>query len=437
MQHSQTRPTTVRYWIVGVTTLASFMLYWHRTCIAEVLKYDAIVAELSLTSSLTGWTLSGFFLTYALFQVPSGWLSDRLGARAMFSLYIVAWSVCTAGASLAGGFWGMLVARLGLGVAQAGAYPTSGALISRWVPVNRRGLSSGLVTAGGRLGVVVTLALTAQLIADDHMSWRTMMALYGVLGVAVGGLVWIVCRNAPADHPWCNEAERALIARGGATSAPTKPPRVPWRALLTSSSMWLMCVAQFGTNVGWVFLITWMPKYLQALGAEDKHGGRLTGMAQIFGLAGMLMGGWLTDWALHRFGLRWGRCLPMAVSRFVGAAAYLVCMQLQSAWAAALALGFVAFATDIGVGATWGYAQDVGGRSVGSVLGWGNMWGNLGAFASGPLFAAVIATPDKDVKDWNRGLLFLAAAFVVSGLAALGVDATKKISPETDSPPPT
>ena len=86
------------------------------------------------------------------------------------------------------------------------------------------------------------------------------------------------------------------------------------------------------------------------------------------------------------------------------------------------ALCVVAVATDLGTASVWAFKQDVGGRHVGSVLGWGNMWGNLGAAVS-PVALNWIIGPGR----WEACFLACAAAFLVAGVAALGVDATVPI----------
>ena len=83
LQASARAPTRVRYAVIGATTLAGFIMYIDRICIAEIAKLDDFRIGLQLTQQETGAVLSAFFFTYALGQVPAGWLSDRLGARVM------------------------------------------------------------------------------------------------------------------------------------------------------------------------------------------------------------------------------------------------------------------------------------------------------------------------------------------------------------------
>jgi ACS family glucarate transporter-like MFS transporter len=205
-----------------------------------------------------------------------------------------------------------------------------------------------------------------------------------------------------------------------------KAHRVPIKRLAESGSMWLMCLSQLGTNVGWIFLVTWLPRYL-----EEVHRlpigerGLLASIPLMVGWAGMLSGGWFTDRLTRGIGPRWGRALPIVLSRFLAMGAYLVCLFDLGPWAVTAAFAVVAFATDFGNPAMWAFNLDVGGRYVGSVLGWGNMWGNFGAALSPLLLNAVIG----DGGYWNWAFVTCAAAFLFSGLCALGINATVPIAP--------
>jgi ACS family glucarate transporter-like MFS transporter len=433
-------PTGVRYRVLLVTTLASVLLYLDRNCIAELLKYVEVKNALDLSEQEVGWSLSAFFWSYALGQVPSGWLSDRFGARAIMTLYVVAWSGLTALTGLANGFIALFALRLSIGVAQAGAYPTSGAVLSRWMPLAMRGLGSSVVTLGGRAGGAGAPFITTGLILLVD-SWQLVMILYGLLGVTAAALFWAVVRERPEEHPRTNSAERRVIAVGRprAPCEPIRPAvmivehrtafpgRLPVERLIASPSMWLMCVSQFTTNIGWVFLVTWLNTYMtQAKHVDDKTGGWLVTLILLTGMPGMLLGGFVTDAATRAMGLRWGRSLPLAVSRFTAGAAFFVLPWLDSYVTAALAFAAVAFSTDLGVPGCWAYMQDVGGKHVGSILGWGNMWGNLGAAVSPPLLEWLNRS-EGEAPNWNIGFAFCAVSFVISGLVSLGIDATKPI----------
>lgn len=426
------RPTNVRYQILAATTAASIILYLHRIFIAEVLKFDSIRDELQLTDQDLANTFSAFFLSYALFQVPSGWIADRFGRRLSLFMYVVAWSICTALGGFVVGFLSLFLVRLALGFAQAGAYPTSGGLVARWIPLSHRTLASAMVGAGGRVGGIIAPLLTSLLIAQWLVSWRVVMLLYGALGVAVGVWFWIVSRDEPAEHPRCNDAERALIAEGRTASdlaaAKTKI-RAPVREMLTSSSMWCMGLMQFGTNVGWAFIATTWPKYLKDVKhADDVAGGMMSSLIWLIGAIALITGGRATDVLTRYIGLRWGRMAVVIASRLIAAALYGFVLVSNDAWQASIAMAAVVFVCDLGVPATWSFAQDVGGKSVGAVLGFGNMWGNLGAAAATQIYAWADRT--WATSDMSGTLYAAMGGFIVSGLAALGIDSSKPLVPE-------
>jgi ACS family glucarate transporter-like MFS transporter len=250
--------------------------------------------------------------------------------------------------------------------------------------------------------------------------------VFALAGLAVAGLFWFLTRDDLASHPRCNEAEVLLIREGQPPEVPSegrRVSRVPLGALVRNGSMWLMCLSQMGTNVGWVFLVTWLPRYLaEAHKVPIEERGLLASIPLLVGWVGMMAGGWATDTLAQVLGVRWGRALPLALSRFVAAGAYVACLFGVDAYTATLAFAVVAFATDFGLPATWACNLDVGGRHVGSVLGWGNMWGNFGAALSPLLLNWVVGS-----DNWNAGFLTCGAAFLLSGVWSLGINAAVPI----------
>lgn len=425
------QPTRVRYQVIGATTLAAVLLYLDRVCIAEIAKLDDFKSALGLTDQHKGAILASFFFAYALAQTPAGWLSDRFGARRMLPFYILAWSACTLLTGLAGGFVAFIVARSVFGLAQAGCYPTAGSLIKRWIAPGDRGKASSLVSFGGRLGGALAPILTAWLLAD-LLGWRAVLILYGALGILVAVFFWVTFRETPAEHPRCNEAECELIASGDDNDTESKdtgpPPFPPILPLIRSGAMWLMCLLQFGINFGWAFLVSWLPTYLKDIKhVEPKTGGLMSTIILTCGIVGMLLGGPLADFAARKLGRRRGRSLPLVVCYTVGVLAYLSCLRLESAWAFVAAASIVAFVVDMSVPAIWAYMQDVGGKNTAAVFGWGNMWGNFGAGVTILLVPTVLEKWDAN-GDWHEAFMLFSAGFVVAGLAALGINADKKIT---------
>ena len=151
----------VRYFVVFVSMLMSVLLYLDRFCVSFAADY--IREDLDLSQNQVAWMFSIFFWSYALAQVPSGWLSDRYGSRIMLSIYIISWSLFTLLTGIVSGLIGLLIMRLACGLGQAGAYPTSASIVSKWIPLTGRAAASSIVALGGRCGGAIAPVLTALL----------------------------------------------------------------------------------------------------------------------------------------------------------------------------------------------------------------------------------------------------------------------------------
>ncbi len=419
-------PTRVRYLVLGVATANAFLLYLDRICMSAVVQSASFQQELGLGKERIGDVLASFFFAYALGQLPAGWLADRFGPRRMLVAYIALWSICTAATGLASSLAALVAVRAACGLAEAGAYPASALLVSRWFPFHQRGRANSVVSFGGRVGNSLALWLTAGAIAFFG-AWRPVLWIYGSLGLVLALATQIVFRDSPREHPWANEAEREFA--GPPPPGRPKEP-TPWLTLFRHPTLWLLNLGLMGMNIGWAFLITWLPTYLEEVRGLDRvTASRYVSIALAFSLAGMLFGGWWCDGLTSRYGPRWGRRLPFLVGSAVAMAAYLVCPLLSSPVAVAAACGVVAFASDSVLPAVWAVAQDIGGRHVASTLAWSNMWGNFGASAVAKLIPFVLGT-SLHRSDWSEIFWICAGGFVMLGLSALLMDSTKTLRRE-------
>ncbi len=561
------RATRVRWGIVGVTTLASLLLYLDRICVS--FASGSIQQEFDASPAAMSWFLSAFFWSYALFQVPAGWIGQRFGIRIALTLFILAWSLFTGLIGVVGSVATIIVLRLLCGLAQAGAYPCAGKAVRDWLPISQRGTGSSFVAFGGRVGGAIAPLLTGALMLwfaiakagpefqpyeildpakvvqaitapeqkaatdwfrktrtksgpdsdatrlaislananqtqlatffndpqslppflvdlpfdevppdlrrrlqalDDssttiatsketarrfwesalpqHLKkleargWRPTLILFGGLGIFVAAGFWWLFREDPARHPWCNAAEVALIHRDSPEiSVSTAPPAesFPWMSLLTNISLWGNSIMQFLTNVGWIFLVTWLPRYLDEVHHVPVFQRSVMASVPLFaGMFGMLLGGpWTDRWTMW-CGRKWGRSGPIAVSRFLAVSGYVLAVMVMwgwfgpresmtTAWIAVAGMAMVAIATDLGVAATWAFAQDVGGKYTSAVLGWANMWGNLGA-AIAPVVSGMVLGKTPALSDWTLLFFFCGGAFALSGVCACVMDATRPLT---------
>jgi MFS transporter, ACS family, glucarate transporter len=428
------RPTSVRYMVVAVTAVAALWMYIDRVCFSTLAP--DIGKELGVGADEMSFVLAAFFFTYALFQIPIGSLADRYGPRLILTLSIIAWSLCTAATSLATGAVALLAVRLCLGVCEAGAYPAAAGLVRKWASASERGRLSSIVAFGGRIGGAVAPILTAwaavRLLGhgSDDKEWRAVFLLYGLLGLFAAAAFWLVVRDTPAAHPWANEAEAARVPPTG----PNPISATPWPqrllALATSANMWLFGATQFFVNVGWIFLITNLPGYLRdRFGAELEDIGLMQTVPLVASCVGMALGGLFTDLMYRRLGPRWGRSVPIAVVMVLCAVTYLVATLLPTAWTVIGALAVMAFLVDMAIPCVWAFSQDVGGRHVGAALGWGNMWGNLGAAVS-PIVLHLV----RKESGWDVVFVVCAVSFVLAGLCGVNLNALIPVTREEPEP---
>lgn len=427
---SEQAPTNVRARIIGVSMAMAFILYLDRVCLAEIVKSTSFNAEVGLTKSEIGQLLGSFFFAYALFQVPAGWISDRFGARAMLTTYIILWSLFTALTGAVSSFPALLAMRLLCGAAEAGAYPTSNAIIRRWMPLSQRARASSFVTVGGRIGGTLAPVITAWMVVAIGY-WRPVLWIDGAVGIVIAYFYWRVVRNSPREHPDCNDAERALIGHPPVEAPPSlRDLRATLGAFCRSRNLWLLALVGFLINVGWAFLITWLPTYLkEARQVEAVAGGRMVTLVLACGMVGQLCGGWLTDWSTRTFGIRRGRVMPLTTSGLLAGSAYVGCLFVDSAWGIVALCGLVSFAVDMGNPATWAIMQDIGGRVTAATAGWANMWGNFGASLTGFMVPWLAGIARSNEAGQNLVFLVCGGALFASGIAALGLDATKPVVP--------
>lgn len=414
-------PSPRRYVIVGVTAVAALWMYIDRVCVSTLA--DPIQTDLGLTEREKGLALGAFFYTYALFQVPVGSLADRFGRRAVLAACVVGWSVVTAATGVVGGFLGLLAIRLALGVSEAGAYPAAAGLVRQWALPAERGRFSSAVAVGGRVGATVAPFLTAFLAASlfaasavgpSGVNWRGVFVFYGVCGLAVAVVFWLVVR----DHPPGAAAQR------GESLGPTPGALDRLARLAGSRNMWLYSGVQFGTNFGWAPLVTLLPTFLKEVyDVPIGDRGVMQSAALLAGCVGMVAGGFVTDAVNRRYGPRWGRAAPVAAA-LAGCAACLVTVpSLASAWSAVAVLGLMAFLVDLSNPSVWAFAQDVGGKNVGAALGWGNMWGNFGAALS-----PTVLTELRLHYGWGTAFTACAGAFLAAAVCGFLLDAGRPLA---------
>lgn len=425
------------------------MTYIDRVCIMQV--QDDMKRDLGLSSEQFAWAFSAFALAYALFEVPTGWLGDRIGPRKVLTRIVLCWLLFTA---LTGAVWSLaslVTVRFLFGAGEAGAYPNLARGAKNWFPFTERGRAQGLIWTFGRWGGAVAPVLIVALAAPFDAfqllpGWRGAFFLLGLLGV-----LWVVWfnrsfRDTPFEHPGVNEAERALIEGTAyqprndtseehqlevrpATTALTAP--VSWVAILSSPTLWCLSFMYFCSNSGWSFFITYVMPYLKNdLGLEGWTLHLASGAPLFFGGIGCLCGGFLTDFLVPILGRRWGRTLQGLIAYAVGGGCFLFAV-LVTKEHPVLAFGAICLASlvkDFAMGASWSTTIDIGHRYSGTVAGLMNTLGNLGTVVSPPLVMALVsATGGGEANKLSVSLYYYSTMFFVASLCWLFINPRRVI----------
>lgn len=174
------RPTSARYRVLTWLTVAAALAYLCRNAVG--VAESTIREDLGLSLKQSGWFMGAFFWTYAIFQVPGGWLAHRRGTRVALTGFALIWSVASLALGLAPGFWLLLVAQLMMGIAQAGIFPASCHSISHWIPLARRSFSCGVLATGMQVGAILAGVLTGPLIGE--IGWRWVFLVFALPGIA-------------------------------------------------------------------------------------------------------------------------------------------------------------------------------------------------------------------------------------------------------------
>jgi len=410
------RPTSTRYQVVALLCAAAIIAYLSRNCLS--VAQGKISEELSIPLVPMGWVMGTFFWSYALGQIPAGWLGHVWGSRGALAVYAAVWSLACGAMGLASGFWMLVAVQFVFGLGQAGLFPCAAAVISHWLPASRRAMSSGLLAGSQSLGGALGSALTGGLLAGvlfglqiPAWTWRGVYALYALPGLlwAVLFLIWF--RDRPTEHRRVNQAELAIIAAAVA-QRPSDADRTgtPWSAVVSSLDMWLIFGQQFFRAAGYIFFATWFPKFLQETrGVSLEAAGALTALPLLAVVAGSPSGGLVVDYLWNRTGSRrLSRQVVAVGAMLVSAACIAAAYFIADAVPAVLVISAGSFAA--GFGGSCGYTVTIekAGRHVAPIFGAMNMCGNIGA-AICPVVVAWIA---ERTGQWNLVLLFFVAVYL-------------------------
>ncbi len=435
LAQAQSRPTHVRHGVLAGLSLVAAIAYSQRQLMSVVA--GPVGSELALDETELGSVMASFFVGYAVFQIPSGWLADRWGSRKSLAVFATLWSLAAGSMAVANSYASLAALWFIAGSAQAGVFPCAASSIRRWLPGTRRAFGSGALASAMSLGGALSAYLAGRLLG--WVDWRSLFLMFSVPGLAWAVGWWFWFRDSPAEHQAANAAERRWIASD--TIDPTEstpqhvsPAPVPWREMFTSVSMWAICAQQFFRAAAYIFFATWFPTYLaKGRGVSLESAGELTSLPLVAVVLGSPLGGTASDWLLKRTGSRrLSRCGLSAMSMTLCAALIVAAYFVEDARLAVLVISGGSFCAAFGGVSAYTITMDMGGRHVATVFSVMNMCGNIGA----ALFPPAIGWFVDKTGRWEEVLLVFAAIYIAAAVCWLLLNPRRAIFKDVPNPMP-
>ena len=270
------------HWLVLFMLILAYVLNFLDRQIISILAVP-IQKEFALTDTQLG-LLGGiaFGAVYSVLTLPAAWLADRLSRSGILAAALFIWSGFTAACGMATGFVGLFIARMGVGVGEAGGVAPAYSLIADIFPARQRARALALFSCGIPIGAAAGVLFGGYI--AKTVDWRFAFISIGVAGMMLAPLFKLAVKDPPRRQADGNGAAPTLGQVFGIVAA--KP------------SFWLLSMgAGFASLVGYG-LIFWLPSFLfRSVGMDLFTASQFLAAIVLFGgVTGMALGGVLADW---------------------------------------------------------------------------------------------------------------------------------------------
>ena len=393
-------------WGVWMLALSVFLNYVDRGALA--IAMPQMKGELALDQNQLGLMASLFFWTYALMQIPSGWLVERFDVKWVLAIGFAIWSLATGFTGIASTFTSLLVMRLILGVGESVAYPAYSKIIATRFPPESRGFPNALIDAFSKFGPALSTLIGGLVVAE--FGWRPFFLFMGI-----GGLVWLV--------PWMMWKSDSDTVQTTKTKQPVF--FVSFSEILNRRECWGTMFGLFSLNYSWYFLIFWFPSYLVMERGFSQEKMAVMGSIPfwLLGASSMLTGWWSDRLVKNGRSATWIR-KGFISGGLTGVAILLLFAGVPDANLALAAVTLAGVSMGFASSNNWAVTQILAGEAgAGKWTGIQNAFGNLGGVVSPWLTGYIV----KETGSFY--LAFLTTSIVLVLGAALYLILIPKVQP--------
>ncbi|WP_333992827.1 MFS transporter [Burkholderia orbicola] len=413
-----TPPSRKRLLILALLFVTVVINYLDRSNLS--IAAPELFKELNIDPVHAGLVFSAFGWTYALMQIPGGWLVDKVSPRVLYAGALALWSAATLLLGFAGSFVGLIVLRLAVGALEAPAYPINNRVVTTWFPTRERASAIGGYTSGQFVGLAFLTPVLAWL--QVHLGWHMVFVATGLAGIAWAA-IWYAVYREPRALRGVNAAEIALIRDGGGLvdledRIAARSDRAPstWRDLgvvLGRRKLWGIYLGQFALNSTLWFFLTWFPTYLvKYRGMDFIKSGFLASLPFLAAFVGVLCSGVLSDWLMRRGASQgFARKLPIISGLLISTCIIGANYVSSTGWV--ITFMTIAFFGNGFASITWSLVSGLApARLLGLTGGVFNLIGNLSAIAT-PIVIGLLV----DGADFSRAITYIAAMALAGSLS--------------------
>lgn len=370
----------LRWWIIGLIALATVINYIDRSTLS--LMWPSISKDLGMDKGDYALILNVFMIAYAIGQLVSGKLFDKVGTRIGYVIAILVWGVSSFMHSFARGIMSFGFFRVTLGLGEAGNWPGAVKSNAEWFPIKERAVAQGIFNSGASIGSVIAPPLIATLWAA--FGWQTTFMIVGSFGI-LWLIPWLVInKKLPAEHPWITGEEKEYILAGQHALDKTNPGRkaLTLKQILSYRESWAVIVSRFFLEPIWWLFVGWMPLYLaDVYGFDVKQIGFFAWVPYVGAAIGSISGGYFAGRLIAKGATvnkaRKTAIIIGAAMMFLGLVATILIA--DTALKFVVIVAFVLFGFQFTIGNIQTIPSDLfSGKSVGTLAGFG---GSVGVFA--------------------------------------------------------
>lgn len=280
----------LRWWIIGLIGLATVINYIDRSTLA--IMWPSISSDLGMNKGDYALILNVFMIAYAIGQMVSGRLFDKVGTRVGYVIAIAIWGVSSFMHSFARGIISFSFFRVTLGLGEAGNWPGAVKSNAEWFPIKERAIAQGIFNSGASIGSVIAPPLIATLWAA--FGWQVTFMIVGSLGI-LWLIPWLIInKKLPAEHPWITEREQLHILAGqhDKDKSGKDVKGLSIKQILSHRESWAVLVSRFFLEPIWWLFVGWMPLYLaEVYGFDVKQIGYFSWVPYVGAAIGSISGG--------------------------------------------------------------------------------------------------------------------------------------------------